>query len=131
MFQGGIQVILYDKPKYRMAVYEDKKEVHTQVLGFLKEDVVGEYIESLNTIAKTYNPAHYTLVVDATLQAPVPRKVAAELGDTMMFYTTYGYKRIAIVKPKSKIAMVQIRNALALKNFPGSFYDTVADVSRR
>lgn len=124
-------MILYDKPKYRMAVYEDKKEVHTQVLGFLKEDAVSEYIESLNTIAKNYKIAQYTLVVDATLQAPVPRKVAAELGDTMMFYTTYGYKHIAIVRPKSKIAMVQIRNALAPRNFPGAFYDAVADVSRR
>jgi len=57
--------------------------------------------------------------IDATEQSPLPRKVAAELGQTMMVYTTLGFKNLRLVMPKSKISFVQVRNALATVNFPG------------
>ncbi|MBS7345986.1 MAG: hypothetical protein KIG60_10145 [Caryophanon sp.] len=124
-------MIIADKPKFKMAVLEDRKEAHVQVIGFVTEDVVEDYIQSLQLVGKNCTPSQYTLVIDATLQSPVPRKVAAELGDTMMIYTTFGYRDIVIIRPKSKIAMVQIRNGLEPKNFPGEFYDTVEGFRRR
>ena len=124
-------MIIADTPKFKMAVYEDKKEAHVQVIGFLNEEVVEHYVECLHELVKNCTPSQYALVVDATRQSPVPRKVAAEIGDTMMIYGTFGYKDIAVIKPTSKIAMVQIRNGLAPKNFPGKLYDSVEQFRRR
>ncbi len=117
-------MIVVDKPKYKMAIYEAKKEVHVQVLGFLKEDVVEEYLADLQETVNKVPKQTYTFVVDATFQSPVPSKVAAELGQTMMFYTTFGFKDIVVIKPSSKIAQVQIRNALERVDFPGTFIDS-------
>lgn len=124
-------MILIDKEKYAIALYEDKKQVHAIIKGFVKDEVVGEYIADLQAVGAKVNPAQYTFVVDATAQAPVPRKVSAELGQTMMGYTQFGYKHIIIVKPSSKIAMVQIRNGLEPLNFPGELVDSVAEVLNR
>lgn len=128
---GGSYMIIADTPKFKMEIYEDKKEAHIQVIGFLNEDVVEQYVESLYKLTENCTPSQYALVVDATRQSPVPRRVAAEIGDTMMIYGTFGYKDIAVIKPTSKIAMVQIRNGLAPKNFPGKLYDTIEDFRRR
>lgn len=46
-------MLVVDKPKYNMAIYEAKKEVHVQVHGFIKTELVEEYIKDLEeTVAK-------------------------------------------------------------------------------
>lgn len=114
-------MIVVDKQKYNMGIYESKKEVHVQIHGFLKSEVVEEYIVDLQETIKKVSKNNYTFVVDATYQSPLPTKVAAELGETLMFYTSLGFKDIKIVNPKSKIATVQIRNSLEGRNFPATF----------
>ena len=124
-------MLVVDKPKYKMAIYEAKKEVHVQVIGFIKADIVEEYLNDLQeTVAKVQKNS-YAFVVDATHQSPVPSKVSAELGQTMMFYTTLGFKDIFIVKPSSKIAYVQVRNALETVDFPGTIIDHVSQLAKR
>ena len=118
-------MIVVDRQKYKMAIYEAKKELHVQVLGFLKADVVEAYMADLQETVNKVPKQSYTFVVDATHQSPVPSKVAAELGQTMMFYASLGFKDIIVVKPASKIAQVQIRNSLERIDFPGTFVDAV------
>ena len=117
-------MIVVDKQKYKLAIYETKREVHAQVLGFIKADLVEEYLADLQETVNKVQKHSYTFVVDATYQSPVPSKVSAELGQTMMFYTTFGFKDITIIMPTSKIAKVQIRNALETVDFPGSIIDS-------
>ncbi|OEC03057.1 hypothetical protein GY31_04245 [Lysinibacillus sphaericus] len=124
-------MLVVDKPKYNMAIYEAKKEVHVQVHGFIKTELVEEYIKDLEeTVAKVPKKS-YTFVVDATYQSPVPSKVSAELGQTLMFYASLGFKDIYIVNPSSKIAYVQVRNALEGVNFPGTVVDNVSQLATR
>ena len=124
-------MIVVDKEKYKMAIYEAKKEVHVQVHGFIKTELVEEYIKDLEeTVAKVPKKS-YTFVVDATYQSPVPSKVSAELGQTLMFYASLGFKDIYIVNPASKIAYVQVRNALEGVNFPGTVVDNVSQLATR
>ena len=124
-------MLVVDKPKYKMAIYEAKKEVHVQVIGFIKADIVEDYLKDLQeTVAKVQKNS-YTFVVDATYQSPVPSKVSTELGQTLMFYATLGFKNIFIVNPSSKIAYVQLRNALEAVNFPGTVVDHVSKLSTR
>ena len=124
-------MLIVDKPKYKMAIYEAKKEVHVQVIGFIKADIVEDYLKDLQeTVAKVQKNS-YTFVVDATYQSPVPSKVSTELGQTLMFYATLGFKNIFIVNPSSKIAYVQLRNALEAVNFPGTVVDHVSKLSTR
>ncbi|AVK95366.1 hypothetical protein FCT18_10155 [Lysinibacillus sphaericus] len=124
-------MLVVDKPKYNMAIYEAKKEVHVQVHGFIKTELVEEYIKDLEeTVAKVPKKS-YTFVVDATYQSPVPSKVSAELGQTLMFYASLGFKDIYIVNPASKIAYVQVRNALEGVNFPGTVVDNVSQLATR
>ena len=124
-------MLVVDKPKYNMAIYEAKKEVHVQVHGFIKTELVEEYIKDLEeTVAKVPKKS-YTFVVDATYQSPVPSKVSAELGQTLMFYASLGFKDIYIVNPASKIAYVQVRNALEGVNFPGTVVENVSQLPIR
>ena len=124
-------MLVVDKPKYKMAIYEAKKEVHVQVIGFIKADIVEEYLNDLQETVAKVKKNSYAFVVDATHQSPVPSKVSAELGQTLMFYATLGFKDIFIVKPSSKIAYVQLRNALEAVNFPGTVVDHVSKLSTR
>lgn len=112
-------MVFAEKPRYRMSIYEQKNEVHVQILGFIRDEVVPEYLEDMTSLIGQVPAHNYRLVVDATEQSPLPRKVAAELGQTMMVYTTLGFKNLRLVMPKSKISFVQVRNALATVNFPG------------
>ena len=124
-------MLIVDKPKYKMAIYEAKKEVHVQVIGFIKADIVEEYLKDLQETVAKVQKSSYTFVVDATYQSPVPSKVSAELGQTLIFYATLGFKNIFIVKPSSKIAYVQVRNALETVDFPGTVVDHVSKVAVR
>lgn len=119
-------MIVVDKQKYKMAIDEAKKEVRVQVHGFLKNEVVEEYLAHLQDMVNKVSKQSYTFVIDAAYQSPVPSKVATELGQTMMFYASFGFKDIVIIKPISKIAQVQIRNALEPINFPGTFVDAAS-----
>ncbi|WP_431027957.1 hypothetical protein [Lysinibacillus sp. LZ02] len=124
-------MIVVDKPKYKMAIYEAKKELHIQIQGFLKAEVVEEYLNDLQeTVAKVPKNT-YTFVADGTYQSPVPSKISAELGQTLMFYASLGFKDIVIVNPRSKIAYVQVRNALEGVNFPGTVVDNVSQLAMR
>lgn len=118
-------MIVVDKKKYKMSINEVSKEVHVQVHGLIREQDAEGYLIDLNdTINKVSRPA-YTFVVDATHQTPVPSKVVPQLEQTMIFYSTLGFRDILVVKPSSKIAQVQIRNAIERIEFPGTFIDEV------
>lgn len=117
-------MLVVDKQKYNMSIFEAKKELHVQVLGFLTEDVVEEYMVDFQDTINKVPKKDYRFVVDATYQSPVPAKIAGELGQTMLFYGSLGFKEVIVIKPKSKIAQVQIRNALELVDFPGTFVDS-------
>ena len=117
-----------DKPKYNMAIYESKKEVHIQVIGFIKPEIVEEYLNDLLETVNKVPKQSYTLVVDATHQSPVPSKILAALGETLMYYASLGFKDIYIVYPKSKISKVQVRNALEGIDFPGTVVDHVSQI---
>lgn len=116
-------MLVVDKQKYKMAIYEAKKEVHVQVHGFIKDDIVGEYLADLQETVNKVSKQSYTFFVDATYQSPVPTRTVAQLGETLMSYTTLGFKDIVIIIPKSKIAFVQVRNALEKVDFPGKIID--------
>lgn len=118
-----------DKEKYNMSIYESKKEVHIQVIGFIRAEIVEEYLKDLHeTVAKVPRQS-YRFVVDATYQSPLPSKVIVALGETLLYYATLGFKETYIVYPKSKISKVQVRNALEPIDFPGKVVDTVSQIS--
>lgn len=121
-------MIVVDKPKYKMAIYEEKKQVHVQIIGFIKPNIVEEYVQDLQETVAKVPKSNYVLVVDATYQSPLPYTVARDLGQTMMVYTTFGFKEVFIVNPQSKISYVQVRNGLETVDFPGIVVDHVSDL---
>ena len=123
-------MLVVDHAKYKMLIFEDKKQVHVQIDGFLKDKTVDEYMIDLQETVGKVNKRLFTFVVDATYQSPLPRKIAAGLGDTLMFYTTLGFKDVFVVYPKSKISTVQIRNTLETINFPGFFVESVSQLPK-
>ena len=124
-------MIVVDKPKYKMAIYEAKKELHVQVIGFLRSNNVEEYLTDLHETVEKVHKTAYTFVVDATYQSPSPSSISGELGPTLMFYATLGFKDVFIVNPISKIAYVQVRNALETVDFPGTVVDNVSQIAMR
>ncbi|MDU1845675.1 MAG: hypothetical protein E6778_09065 [Niallia nealsonii] len=119
-------MIVVDKKKYKMAIDENTKEVHVQVHGLMRaEDAEGYMVDLQDTINKV-SRKDYTFVVDGTHQTPVPSKVVPQLEQTMQFYCSLGFKDVIVVKPSSKIAQVQIRNALERIDFTGTFIDRVS-----
>ena len=124
-------MLVVDKPKYKMAIYEAKKELHVQVIGFLRSENVEEYLTDLQETVEKVQKTAYTFVVDATYQSPSPSSISGELGPTLMFYATLGFKDVFIVNPISKIAYVQVRNALETVDFPGTVVDHVSQIAMR
>lgn len=112
-------MIFVDKLKYRMSINEQRMEARVEILGFVPDSYVPEYLEDIKALMDRIPTHNYLLIVDATHQAPLPRKTASELGPTMMIYTTLGFKNVRIVMPKSKISFVQVRNGLETVDFPG------------
>ncbi|SDC92338.1 hypothetical protein SAMN05421663_105102 [Terribacillus halophilus] len=122
-------MIVVDKKKYKMEIEESSKEVRVQVHGLMREeDAEGYMVDLQETIGKV-SKKDYTFVVDGTHQTPVPSKVVSQLEQTMQFYSTLGFKDTIVIKPSSKIAQVQIRNALERIEFTGKMIDRV-DQSR-
>lgn len=117
-------MIVVDKKSYKMAIDETKRLVSVQVLGLVREADTAGYLQDLQETINKVNRSNYTFMVDATYQTPSPSKVAAELDNIMLFYSSFGFKDIVIVKPKSKIAQVQIRNALERIEFNGTFIES-------
>lgn len=120
-----------DKQNYNMAIYESKKELHIQVFGFIKAEVVEAYLKDLHETVDKVPKQSYTFVVDATHQSPLPSKVIVALGETLMYYASLGFKETYIVYPKSKISKVQVRNALEPIDFPGTVVDYVSQITTK
>lgn len=118
-------MIVVDKKKYKMVINEVAKEVHVQVHGLIREEDAEGYMIDLQDTINKVSRREYTFVVDGTYQTPVPSKVVPQLDQTMKFYSSLGFKDILVVKPSSKIAQVQIRNALERIEFKGTFIDSV------
>lgn len=118
-------MIVVDKKKYKMAIDENSKEVHVQVHGLMREEDAEGYMVDLQETINKVSRKDYTFVVDGTHQTPVPSKVVPQLEQTMQFYSTLGFKDTIVIKPSSKIAQVQIRNALERIEFTGRFMDKV------
>lgn len=116
-------MIVVDKKKYKMAINESSKEIHVQVHGLMREGDVEEYMVDLQETINKVSRKDYTFVVDATHQTPVPSKVVPQLEQTMQFYSSLGFKDVLVVNPSSKIAQVQIRNALERIDFRGTIID--------
>lgn len=123
--KGDSKMIIVDKRKYKMVINEVAKEVHVQVHGLIKEEDAEGYMIDLQDTINKVSRQEYTFVVDGTHQTPVPSKVVPQLEQTMQFYSSLGFKDILVVKPSSKIAQVQIRNALERIKFTGTFIDNV------
>lgn len=121
-------MLVVDKPKYKMAIYEDKREVQVQIHGFIKPNIVEEYVADLKATINKVQKSSYVLVVDATYQSPLPYTVAKDIGQTMMVYTTFGLKDVYIVYPKSKISYVQVRNGTTEVGFPGHLVHHLSDI---
>ena len=124
-------MLVVDKPKYNMAIYEAKREVHVQMIGFAKEDIIDEYLKDLQETVAKVQKSSYTFVVDATYMSAMPSKASVGLGQAFMLYTTLGFKDVFIVNPSSKIAYVQIRNALETVDFTGTIVDDVSQLAIR
>ncbi|KGR78778.1 hypothetical protein [Ureibacillus sinduriensis] len=116
-------MIVVDKKKYKMAINEGAKQVQVQVRGLMREEDAEGYMVDLQETINKVNRREYTFVVDGTHQTPVPSKVVPQLEQTMQFYSSLGFKDVLVVKPSSKIAQVQIRNALQRIDFTGTFID--------
>lgn len=116
-------MIVVDKKKYKMAINEAAKEVHVQVRGLMRAEDAEDYMVDLQDTINKVSRHEYTFVVDGTHQTPVPSKVVPQLEQTMQFYSSLGFKDVLVVKPSSKIAQVQIRNALERIDFTGTFID--------
>lgn len=114
-------MIVVDKKKYTMAIDEQIHQVRVQVQGFIREADSEEYLKDLHDTMNKVNRSTYTFVVDGTYQTPLPSKVAAGLDGVLQYYSSLGFKDTTIIKPKSKIAQVQIRNALERIDFNGTF----------
>ena len=121
-------MLVVDKRRYKMLIYEDKKEVHIQVIGFLRPKDVDEYEVDLTATISKVQKSQYVLVVDATLLSPLPYTVAKDLGQTMMVYTTFGLKDVYVVYPKSKISYVQVRNGTTEVGFPGHLVFSTSEI---
>ncbi|TCT18772.1 hypothetical protein EDD68_12126 [Melghiribacillus thermohalophilus] len=117
--------IVVDKKKYKMAIDEARQELRIQVHGLIRENDVESYMTDLQETINKVPKEKYTFVVDGTYQTPVPSKVVSQLEQTMQFYASLGFKEIIIVKPSSKIAQVQLRNALERIDFPGKLVDQI------
>lgn len=117
-----------NKERYNMAIYEDKKELHIQIFGFIRAEIVEEYLKDLHETVNKVPKQTYTFVVDATGQSPLPSKVIVALGETLLYYASLGFKETFIVYPKSKISKVQVRNALEPIDFPGTVVDYVNQI---
>ncbi|MFS0560524.1 hypothetical protein AB1K91_07270 [Terribacillus sp. 179-K 1B1 HS] len=118
-------MIVVDKKKYKMAIDESSKEVLVQVHGLIREEDAEGYMVDLQETISKVSKKDYTFVVDGTHQTPVPSKVVPQLEQTMQFYSTLGFKDTIVIKPSSKIAQVQIRNALERIEFTGKMIDRV------
>ncbi|KYG27025.1 hypothetical protein [Alkalihalobacillus trypoxylicola] len=116
-------MIVVDKKKYNMAINEGAKQVQVQVHGLMREEDAAEYMVDLQETINKVSKQNYTFVVDGTHQTPVPSKVVPQLEQTMQFYCSLGFKDVLVIKPTSKIAQVQIRNALKRIDFTGTFVD--------
>ena len=119
-------MIVVDKKKYKMAINESEKEIHVQVHGLMREEDADGYMVDLQDTINKVSRKDFTFVVDATHQTPVPSKVVPQLEQTMHFYSSLGFKDVLVVNPSSKIAQVQIRNALERIDFSGRIVDRVS-----
>lgn len=120
-------MIVVDKRKYKMAINGAAKEVQVQVHGLMREEDAEGYMVDLQETINKVSRQEYTFVVDGTHQTPVPSKVVPQLEQTMQFYSSLGFKDVLVVKPASKIAQVQVRNALERIKFTGTFIDRVSN----
>ncbi|MCP3028507.1 hypothetical protein [Halobacillus sp. A5] len=111
--------IVVDKRKYKMAIQEQEKELCVQVFGLIRADDAEEYLADLQETVSQVPKNSYTLVIDGTHQTTVPSKVVPQLDQTLQFYMNLGFKDIKMIYPSSKIAQVQLRNALERVQFHG------------
>ncbi|MCA0970907.1 hypothetical protein LCM20_09920 [Halobacillus litoralis] len=112
--------LVVDRKKYKMVVQEREKAVKIQVYGLIRSEDATQYMTDFEYTIGQVSKRDYTLVVDATYQTTVPSSVLEQLDQTLVFYTTLGFKNVQIVNPNSKIAQVQLRNALERIDFSGS-----------
>ncbi|WP_062514944.1 hypothetical protein [Halobacillus sp. KGW1] len=108
-----------DKRKYKMVIQEQEKEVRIQVFGLIKQEDAAEYMVDLQSTIEKVDKRRYNLVIDGTHQTTVPSSVVRQLDDTLNYYSSLGFKDIHMIYPTSKIAQVQLRNALERIQFKG------------
>lgn len=112
--------LVVDKKKYKMAIQKREKAVRIQVHGLIREHDVPHYMADFEQTINQVSRTNYTLVVDGQYQTTVPSSVLEQLDQTVHFYTTLGFKEVQIINPISKIAQVQLRNALERIQFTGT-----------
>ncbi|MBD8070720.1 hypothetical protein [Bacillus sp. PS06] len=115
--------VIVDKRKYKMEIDETNREVRVQVQGLIKENDAAEYMKDLEETINRVTRNTFVFVVDATNQTTTPSKVVPQLDQALQYYMMLGFKKLILVKPSSKIAQVQIRNALERIKFSGEYLD--------
>ncbi|TGB03762.1 hypothetical protein [Halobacillus salinus] len=115
-----MQGLVVDKKKYKMAIQEREQAVRVQVHGLIREHDVPNYMADFEETINKVNRQSYTLIVDGRYQTTVPSSVLEQLDQTVQFYTTLGFREVQIINPESKIAQVQLRNALERIQFTGT-----------
>ncbi|MFG6147672.1 hypothetical protein [Halobacillus sp. B23F22_1] len=111
--------IVINKRKYKMAVQDQERELRVQVFGLIRAEDAEEYLVDFQETTSRVQKSSYTLVIDGTHQTTVPSKVVPQLDQTLQFYTSLGFKDVVVIYPSSKIAQVQLRNALERIQFQG------------
>lgn len=117
--------LVVNKRKYKMAINEVDKELSIQVHGLMREEDTESYMGDFQETINKVNKETYKLVIDGTYQTTVPSKVVPQLEQILNFYSSLGFKEVVVVKPASKIAQVQLRNALERIDFNGALVDSI------
>lgn len=112
-------MLLVDTLKFKTSIYEDKKQVHVQIIGFIRKQLVESYFEAVKETTDKVDHETYTLIVDAREQSPLPSATEPELVTAITYYISLNFSKLIIMMPKSNIAKTQILNALEQIDYKG------------
>lgn len=112
---------------YEMNLDKVKKTFQVKVKGFIKEDEAARYMKDYQDHVSKIRPAEYTLIVDGTEQAAVPQALIEDLKGALQFYASGGFKRVAIIEPRSAISRIQVKKCADSIGFKHGIYKTIED----
>lgn len=112
-------MLLVDNLKFKTSIYEDKKQVHVQIIGFIRKQLVESYFEAVKETTDQVDRETYTLIIDSKEQSPLPSTTEPDLVRAITYYSSLGFSKLVIMMPYSNIATTQILNALEKVDYKG------------